>query len=479
MTTTLPSLLKEQAVDRANILVSRFEDLCRQPYPVQVGLKLSRAGHAVSQRVRDEAVQMAAIPAPSDESRLRTLHTFLRFLETVLVPLCQAGAVGSTLWELSKSLQRLVDQIAPDTTLLLHSTAQLNYGWEHELGNYIHRNFSACGFDDILDSVGIASDLWFLSAAAFPPNGILTHTVLAHELAHGIYSRQQIGDSLSRYAISKITVARMTQLINDVNSRTVSIPTLRDSQQLSLFHPSSVDLIVRSSLYSIVANWVEELACDTIGLCLFGPAFLFAQLFFLPITGDLDSPSLTHPTPRMRLVLMINTLLGTKRGLGFRLSANPDLKGLLEPRKRSLSTRNPRPTGFYGPAFDAVFSSQGEIVRQARSVFRTNPYKELKYSVAEFETRGRALLNAFAEGLPGNSYWDESTGSLVYLDNIVSCLNAAWLLYEQEGGQILSSLLPNMEESERKTRFYDLVEKSVEYIELRQTWLSVDVGGTL
>ncbi len=470
-TTTLPTLLREQAVDRANVLVSRFDELCKQAYPVQVGFKLSKAGHVVSVQVRDEAIKMTETPAPPDELRLGTLHTFLRFLETVLIPLCQASAVSSNLWELSKALQRLVDQMVPNTTLLLHSTAQLNYGWEHELGNFIRRSFSVTGFGDILDSVGITGDLWFLSAAAFPPNGILSHTVLAHELAHGIYSQQQLSNSLSPHAISKITEATIKQLISDVTNGAVSIPNLRD-QQLNLFHPSSVELITRAILYSVVRSWVEELVCDIIGLYLFGPAFLFAQLFFLPVTGDLDSPSLTHPPTRMRLVLMIHTLSGTDRGLGFRLSTDPDLQVLLEPHRKSLTARNPLPTGFYRPAFDAVRASQDMIVRKVRTIFQANPYKGLKYSVAEFENRVRGLLKAFAEGLPGNSYWDESTNTLEHLDNIVSCLNAAWLMYEQERGQILSSLLPDVGESERKTRFYDLVEKSVEYIELRQAWLN-------
>lgn len=476
MPTTLSSLLREQALDRANILVNRFEHLCKQQYPTKVGTKLSNSGYEVSRRVRDEAAQMAKIPIPREELRLRTLHTFLRFLETVLVPLCQASVVSSTLWELSKSLQRLVDQIAPNTTLLLHSTPQLNYGWEHELGRHIHNTFSVSGFEGVLDSAGITGDLWFLSAAAFPPNGILTHTVLAHELAHGIYNLEHIGDSLSHEAISKITEARIDQLIVDVNSRTVSIPTIRDDQQLNLFHPSSIQLIVKTTLYSIIASWVEELACDIIGMCLFGPAFLFAQMFFLPVTGDLDSPSLTHPPTRMRLVLMINTLLGTERGLGFRLCTNPDLNTSLKPYMSSLISRKPLTNRFFGPAIDAVFSSQEKIVRQAISIFRRDPYRKLKYSVAEFETCGLALWNTFAAGLPGNSYWDKDVGTILYVDNIVSCLNAAWLMYEQEDGSILDKLLPGLKEDKRKTRFYDLVEKSVEYIELRQMWLQSDAG---
>src|SRR5205814_2345729 len=66
---------------------------------------------------------------------------------------------------------------------------------------------------------------------------------------------------------------------------------------------------IRRALNEMMLSWLEELGCDAIGLCLFGPAYYFAFVHFIVSFQHLDVTSATHPAPRLRLMLMRTMML--------------------------------------------------------------------------------------------------------------------------------------------------------------------------
>lgn len=435
---------------------------------------LVSAGEKGAKRIKREALELGTT---AGEYRLRSLHTFLEFLESVLVPLCEASLLGPSLTEFASALERKVRSFEANTKLLIHSIDDFNYGWSRDLGERIRDAFEAATYSDILADVGLSDNIWSLYAASFPPNNVLTHTVLAHELGHGIYQSKKLGDSLLLYAGKKVDEAKIDNLISLLQaSSNISTPGTdpNEPEQLSLLgqiHPSAFGFIIRGAIYRAVASWIEELTCDIIGLCMFGPSFLFAQLHFLPITLDLDGFTTTHPSPRMRILLMISTLMGTDKGLGYRLSGHNQLIDTLENWRVFLSAKRPRPTHpVYEIAYHAVAASKSVIVSTAKSVFRRKPLRQLLYTRERFGAEVPELIKSLSDGLPINSYWDSLKGMRVNLEDIVSPMNAAWLFYIQDGNTNLRKLIPDIDEHDLKQRYYALVRKSLEYVDIKHEW---------
>ena len=106
---------------------------------------------------------------------------------------------------------------------------------------------------------------------------------------------------------------------------------------------------------------------------------------------------------------MIDTLLGTEHGLGYRLVQNEPIVEYFREWRGHLASKMPRPDDlFLTVPFLAVRSRQKRIVQAVRAVFRRKQYKELLYTRAQFENEVPGLKQSLADGFPVNYYWEES-----------------------------------------------------------------------
>lgn len=72
----------------------------------------------------------------------------------------------------------------------------------------------------------------------------------------------------------------------------------------------------------ILKKWIKEIVADLISLRIIGPAYMMSFMFFNLLSGNLESFSNTHPSPKYRLLLMESKLKDE-----FDME---DIKGILE-----------------------------------------------------------------------------------------------------------------------------------------------------
>lgn len=396
----------------------------------------------------------------------RLYNTFLGFLESELLPLLGQLRASGMPARVALPIRRLFQGFFPESEILVTTTNENNYRFGN-IGPTIASVFQNAGCADLLAEHGLPNDIWLMQLWGMPPNGVLTHSLLSHELGHGLYERHNLErELLPELVIDNNRVRRLAEAAGQaaVDGFDVLPEGPGDGVQRRLgeyIDPQILHMQASLRVQVTARNWVQEFACDILGLCLFGPAFVMAQLYFFLPLQTLDQASDSHPSFRMRLRLVLNVLLGTKHGLGYRRTTHINLREQLEPWRSYIFERRPRPEDPYHQiAYDAVRPMLPKLVRACRRA--TLPFS---YSWESFDSEVPYLVQRVAELLPPNEYWDPSEKQIKQAE-LVSIFNAGWayhLGWADKGIDLIGQIGDSSAQSER---FHGLLEKAIELAEL-------------
>ncbi|MBI2851431.1 MAG: hypothetical protein HYX80_10430 [Chloroflexi bacterium] len=463
------------AQDALNLLVSRSrsvrlsaEALLAKDYPSEVPRNLIRCVVCATNRIDAEVSEMSfrlkAKPEYSEvtlkEAKLR--HTFLTYLQTVILSLVDGAETGKAPAEWIWPIQRMVEELFPGCQILVRSVHELNYFFA-PLGAMIQKKFASLGMDDILKDNGLLEEIWMLGTSSFPPSGILTHCLIAHEIGHGIYETRKLGDQILRSvkiddrAASNIVDLIASQMVEESSSQETG-PRITGTRLDTHIDRSWLELSVNARLKEILSCWAEEFACDVIGLRILGPAFLLSQLYFLFPLASIDVGDVEHPTPRMRLRLSINALLGTEEGLGYRIVKSLDIQSVLQNWQKTIMSSEPKANDpYFDEAYKMLRPSLREILKLCKKETKT-----LAYSPDRLDKDVPKLLTRIGDGIPPNELWDEKSQCFqpAYMASI---LNAGWLAFVAPE---LPMPFRSVTKQEAEGRLLSLVEKAMEYSEL-------------
>lgn len=386
---------------------------------------------------RLEGARAATFTNPIDQKdyiqrETGSIHDFINGLEDNFLPHLVGAEVPTTTGAIPQLLQRLAGSLVKNCTLLVRSVPEFNYA-SGVLTPSLIRLFAAAGCADLLS--GFPNNFCVIFLSSFTPNSVLTHTLVAHELGHILYDVYDLDSTLTP----------------DSSAFEAELKTL-----------VAGDPIREAQIKQKLADWQMEFTCDLLGLSLLGPAYVYALTGFLTATGgssSLDAVT-SHPSPRMRITLMLDTIEGKYGPPVFDQDSMPlmhHLRGYLE------ST----PTNPTEPSDDLAFKFLNEnfskTLLESRKIVGTHAYTPENY------LRDIAGLRSRLENtIPPNEY-EDGTGPATF----ASILNASWDFYLGE-----SKLMPgsNVTLSEAKEQFYGLVSWALEAAELSEAWKSIDPG---
>lgn len=355
-----------------------------------------------------------------------SVHDFINGLEYYFLPLLVGAEVATTTGAIPQLLQRLASSLVGDCLLLLKTVPEFNYA-SGVLTPRLRFLFEAAGCGEVLRDFPQHFCVVYISS--FTPNAFLTHTLVAHEIGHIVYAVRDLDTNLST--------------------------DLPDDQSGLNNDPAAV-----AEFKERLADWREEFMCDLLSLCLFGPAYVYAVTGFLSATGGssgLDAAS-THPSPRMRITLMLDAMDGKLGTLGFTQGSVP-LLGELRESLGPIQSNELDPADRL--AYDLLRSEFPKALTIAESAVR-----EWLYTPAYYRRDAGDLSKRLAFAIPPNEYDDTSEPA-----SFASVLNASWAFYLSEPE--LAPLGMDHSPEERYERFYGLVSWALETSELVRSWRQI------
>jgi hypothetical protein len=274
------------------------------------------------------------------------------------------------------------------------------------------------------------------------------HTLLFHELGHGI--SQSEGLALSLRAL----VTPDPEKINEV-LRGLALPNNVPVEEIR----QEVGRIIQS----ILLDWLEEIACDLIGYELAGPAFLFAAISFLPSLTPIDLESEDYPPVRLRLHLLFRLLdenlavSDSNREKVYKERFPGESGELLvgwEERTRNL------PAGH--PLYDACIAAVTGAFEAIAAAVTDKLGRDMVFNVADHLTAIDGLVQRLALGVPPDEVDPGRPADPACI------LNSGWLAYFSLGPRIADYF--NWELNEALLRIDDWIAKALELEEVLRRW---------
>ena len=353
-----------------------------------------------------------------------------------------------TIVEYSGPLQRFLVPGFDNVRLILHALPEVNYSWADLVGPL---TLIARELDVPIEKGPPAPQVWSLGFPGLQHGQTLMHTLLSHELGHGIVQSTSMARPLRR--IIKIDNKRLTAAIGTV-PKGLPIDILRRS--------------LRRYINSVLGDWLEELACDVIGYELTGPAFLFASIHFLPVLSPLDSPSTQYPPVRLRLLLLFHLLkrdfnCPTDEVCANEMFVEEDAAAFLrEWDKRILLDRPAYGSDPLDIASEAIEGAFQDLVR----VIRDKTQGLEKYSFMAHREHIGQLLERLKLLVPPNEL-DDPPGQA----DPGCILNAGWISYLSHIEPLRLQL--GWDEWKTRAKIEELVAKGLELHEVQRRWLEV------
>jgi hypothetical protein len=212
---------------------------------------------------------------------------------------------------------------------------------------------------------------------------------------------------------------------------------------------------------------VEELAADSIALCIFGPAYLYSFIYFAgPFCATASD---THPPDNLRIQFMCRMLINSNRqdGLAYKntLSRNSNLDYVKQWLSyASLSIKTLPIEAKYRPLIPSIRSTIPHIMREAKNLTQKRRYSSRKYS-RDIPT----LCKNIALGIPPNEIILNFTTGRSKIVNAESILNAGWP-YLISGDSKYADLLGVKDRWKITERLFNLISKGLEYSEMQDRW---------
>lgn len=464
----LPAALIQLAEDRATVLGDVLNKLARQKLASNAAEILVKATRDTVVRIRARCKEILRT-TESHESLLieregRVLNTFLEFLENQLIPLLERSNITFTSPEFVAPIVRIAKQLHSGSDVLVVAVRENNYKFAI-IGKALHRNFETVNCKTILIERGISENLRLLQFCATPPNGILTHSLMAHELAHGLYLQHKLADMI--LPLIHIDDTKIKQLVDSTSSAPVNVISESTPHQVRLgevLDRSFIEFNIRNKINKIISDWVEEFACDVMGICLFGPAFLFSQLYFLIPVENLDNAHDTHPSLRMRLQFCYISLMGSEEGLGYREAKSLTLDVSTLSWKEVLFEKKPTAGN---EELQIAYDCIRPVLPKIRSLCKKIVLPH-SMTVDKFDSVVPQLCSRLSQVLPPNEYCDTTKENIIKAD-FVSILNAGWVYHlgwYTESPNFLDALCPD----NRRQKVLSLIQGAVEMSEFDQVW---------
>ncbi len=298
-------LIIESLDDRCLSLKNELDKLQERKYPSSGPYKLiefiKKANNKIHNHIH-EVSNRENLKNLSDKQVEIYLYRYSKLIPYlhILLTFLKGAETGQTPAPLIQPLKRLINRYLPDSEVIFLSDPELNYSFL-ELSEVIAGVFET-HFEDLVSD--FPSYFMIISFPEVEMKNTLLHCILAHEIGHGFYSKENLSDKLMEIIYKNIK-KRDIEKVSQLFYRMISKKKEGKSEQPSLF-PTELQVkeMITSRVNEIIQNWVEELASDSIAICILGPAYYFAFIHFITSCSYINDSSYSHPSPKMRILFM-------------------------------------------------------------------------------------------------------------------------------------------------------------------------------
>jgi hypothetical protein len=386
--------------------------------------------------------------ALSDSEAQTQISRYLDFYQWMYLAasLVERVGAGDGLVELYMPLRRILTRALGETDILLLPIPSVNYSLL-AVGDGLRIVSKTVGLPEAALGV-LGGQVYAVGFPGLQSGHFLGQCLLGHEAGHAMYDPLGL-DNVLLPLIQK-DEERLEELARSIATGMPADMRIGEVQ---------IRASLATAITTAVERWVMEIACDTIGYALFGPAFVLSALQFLPLLGPLDDSTDEYPPNRMRLHLLFNLL---------------DDSGLRYPRVRAF-LRAWRDVA----SFDKIEWSipwhelAGESIMSASAEISSATLENVEAKLGVFDYRGQVdyidqLVERMRQGVPPN---EVVTGGTPVTASLPCIMNAGWF-------SMFSVLQATMREHqwterEAKDRMNRLVAKAVELGEVQTRWQEV------
>jgi hypothetical protein len=426
----LAAYLLRVALDRSSALNVELQRLHSQQYPPTGPLRLielairtnKRISEDLSAMLADQAV-VAAAPTREVEISLRAKTYLLAYLH-FLMQYVEGAEIQHSPSTLVVPLQRLLRKHLHNRSFdfIVRTSRWYNYSMQ-PLSEGIQRVFSEAGYRSLLN--GFPGLFLVIGCPVSERRNVPIHCIFAHEIGHALYKEHGLADMLLPFVAARPRFAIIT------------------------------------------GRWLEELTADALALCLLGPAYLFAYVYFAGPFASLDEPSDEHPPDRMRIKFMCNMLLSRGDGLAYDKVLDAKTKDYIEQWKTYVSQPSPIPSAEsrrYTTAAHAIEPALRRIMVEAKRI----TYQR-RYTPRRFKRDVSPLCENLANGIPPNEIMDDWVTGKARIAAAEAVLNAGWV-YLISRDDRYAKLLGVSDQWTITNRLFNLVSKGLEYAEVQRQW---------
>ena len=467
----LTAHLLQIALDRSKALGVELQRLRSQQYPPtgpEGLIDLARRTNGkitedLSAMLADQAV-LAAIPTREVEINLRAKTYLLSFLH-LLMQYVEGAEMQFSPSTFVIPLRRLLKKHFRNFDFIVRVSRWYNYSIL-SLIEGIQDVFSKAGYSSLL--TGFPSQFFVINCPVSERRNVPIHCVFAHEIGHTLYKRYALADTLLPFV--SVDETALEQLITTYASQPVETREGEtEATAGDILERWRIDYEVRARLRTrIIPQWVEELTADALALCLLGPAYFFAFVYFTGPFASLDDSSDKHPPDRMRIAFMCNILLNQREGLAYIKVLDETTRDYIEQWKAYASQLStPTPTSqitFHDIAARAIEPALTKIMIEAKRVTARR-----RYTPRRFKRDIPLLYKNLASGIPPNEITDDWATGQPRIAESEAILNAGWV-YLISRDDRYAKLLGAPDQWAVTNRLFNLVSKGLEYADIQRRW---------
>jgi hypothetical protein len=404
-----------------------------------------------------------AIPNREVEISLRAktyllgfLHLLMQYVEGAEIQYCPSSFIIP--------LRRLLRKHHRDFDFIVRTSCWYNYSIL-PLTEGIREVFSEAGYLNLLN--GFPDKFFVIDCPVSERRNIPIHCIFAHEIGHTLYKRYGVADRLSpSVSVDESVLERLISAFARQPVETRRGETGATAGEV--VQEWRIEHALRSRLKIVISQWLEEVTADALAICLLGPAYFFAFVYFAGPFASMDNPTDKHPPDRMRIRFMCDMISAKGDGLAYDKVLDETAKEYIERWKVYTSQPSVTMLGaedtLHSIAARAIEPVLKTIMKETKGITRRS-----RYTPNRFKRDVYLLYESLGHGIPPNEIIDDWEVGQYRIAEAEAILNAGWV-YLISRDDRYARLLGVSDQWAVTNQLFDLVSKALEYAEIQRRW---------
>jgi hypothetical protein len=264
-----------------------------------------------------------------DEKGIRRINILLSFYHLLLDEI-EHIEVNNVPVEMLPIFTKILDKLQVKTVFVFRPNPLYNYSY-YPVTKAINAINKSQHYPEVEEDYKIS----VISFPSSEKNSALLHCSFSHEVGHHLNEVLSIANDLEPQIIPLIDKQLLKKYTDKYLESLKKERRIISGTEVSLdkfFMEDQLTSELTELFGGIIRKWLDEIVSDSIALCLFGPAFVFAISEFLLASQDPKKYSESHPPMFIRLKNLMN--LFDEKGFSEHLKNHKDVIAKLESYKK-------------------------------------------------------------------------------------------------------------------------------------------------